>query len=159
MQIHLVSVGRMKEGPLRAAAEEYLKRLRPYARVRWDQVDNEPFPVRMVAAEVEAVLLREAERVRRLLAPGDYVVALDRAGEMVTSEELAADIARLAAGGTGRIAWVIGGPLGLHDSLLRRADRRLSLSPLTFPHQLVPVILLEQLYRAFKIQRGEPYHW
>lgn len=159
MQIHLVSVGRMKEGPLREAAQEYLRRLRPYARVRWDQLEAEPLPARLVPAEVEATLAREAARVLRVLAPGEYVVALDRRGEMVDSEGLAARLADLGGRGVGRTAWVIGGPLGLHRSVLARADWRLSLSPLTFPHLLVPVILLEQLYRAFRILRGEPYHY
>lgn len=159
MQLRLLSVGRLREGPLRAAAEEYLRRLRSYATVRWDQVEAEGVPARLVPAEVDAVLAREAERLLRALHPAERVVALDRAGEPCSSEELADRLAAWAARGDSRIAWIVGGPLGLHDQVLARADWRLSLSRLTFPHQLVPVILLEQLYRAFRIQRGEPYHY
>lgn len=159
MRVRLIGVGRVRAGPLRAAAEEYAARLRPYAHVVWEQVDAEPVPERLVPAEVERVLAREAERVQRALQRDEFVIALDRRGEELSSEELAAFLRDLLARGRGRTAWLIGGPLGLHPCLLERAGFRLSLSRLTFPHELVPVIVLEQVYRAFRIMRGEPYHY
>ena len=159
MRIRLVCVGKPRAGPLRAAAEEYAARLRPYAQVRWDWVEAEPLPVRPAPAEAERVRLREAQRLQQALQEGEYVVALDRTGPQLSSEELADWLGRLLREGKSRTAWLVGGPLGLHEPLCRRADARLSLSRLTFPHELVPVILLEQLYRAFRILRGEPYHY
>lgn len=159
MRVRLISVGRVRPGPLREAAEEYAARLKPYAEVVWEQVEGEPVPDRLTPAEVERAQAREAQRVLRVLARGEYVVALDRGGRHFSSEELAQWIGHLLGQGHARTTWVIGGPLGLHPSVLQRADARLSLSRLTFPHELVPVILLEQLYRAFRILRGEPYHY
>ena len=101
----------------------------------------------------------EARRLLDALVPGAYVVALDRRGRTLTSEDVAEWLDRRMVGGDSRLVFVIGGPLGLAPTVLERARERWSLSHLTFPHQMVPVILLEQLYRAFRILRGEPYHY
>ena len=161
MRFILVTVGRVREPYLLTGLAEYEKRLSRYAQVEWIHVPEEPLPRRERQAEEAAVLAREGERLLRALErlpAASHVVALDVAGRPFSSEELAAYLESLAAGGTSTVAWVVGGTLGLDPRVKDRADLRLSLSRLTFPHQLVPLLLLEQFYRAFRIIRGEPYH-
>ncbi len=153
MQLDLVCVGRLKERHWRDAADEYLKRLGPYARVSVTEI-----PDRDVSADEPRALAAEAGDVLRAIPPSAYVVALDLGGAARSSEGLAGWLDALALGGRSRVTFVIGGAAGLHSDVLARADERLSLGPLTLPHQLARVVLLEQLYRAFRISRGEPYH-
>lgn len=153
MQLDLVCVGRLKERHWRDAADEYLKRLGPYARVSVTEI-----PDRDVSADEPRALAAEAADVLRAIPPSAYVVALDLGGAARSSEGLAGWLDALALGGRSRVTFVIGGAAGLHSDVLARADERLSLGPLTLPHQLARVVLLEQLYRAFRISRGEPYH-
>ncbi|QBS37071.1 23S rRNA (pseudouridine(1915)-N(3))-methyltransferase RlmH [Thermaerobacter sp. FW80] len=159
VSIELLAVGELDQPALRRAAEEYARRLGRYARVSQRRVPGEPVPARLTPAEVSRVLEVEARRLLDALAPGAYVVALDRRGRTLTSEDVAEWLDRRMVGGDSRLVFVIGGPLGLAPTVLERARERWSLSHLTFPHQMVPVILLEQLYRAFRILRGEPYHY
>lgn len=156
--IDIIAVGRVREGYLTAGINEYLKRLRPYVRVRILEGPEERVPDNLSPARLEQVLDVEGEGLKRLLRPGVYTIALDREGVMFSSAELAGKMADLALTGRNELAFIIGGTLGLARSLLERADLRLSFSRLTFPHQLMRLILLEQLYRAYKIQRGETYH-
>ncbi|HEY8341845.1 MAG TPA: 23S rRNA (pseudouridine(1915)-N(3))-methyltransferase RlmH [Calditerricola sp.] len=158
MQVTVVSVGKVKEAFLKEGVAEYAKRLQPYASLRLIEVPDEPVPDRLSAREAEQIKEKEGRRLLERLHPDDYVIALALDGAMWSSEELAAELGRLATYGRSRVAFLIGGTLGLSPAVLKRADARLSLSRMTFPHQLVRLILLEQLYRAFKIQRGEPYH-
>lgn len=153
IQLDLVCVGRLKERHWQDAAAEYLKRLGPYARVTVTEVAD-----RDVTADEQRALVAEGTDVLRAITPGMHVVALDIGGTARTSEGLAAWLDARALGGQSRIAMVIGGAAGLHSDVRTRADERLSLGPLTLPHQLARVVLLEQLYRAFRISRGEPYH-
>lgn len=153
MQLDLVCVGRLKERHWRDAADEYLKRLGPYARVSVTEI-----PDRDVSADEPRALAAEAGDVLRAIPPSAYVVALDLGGAARSSEGLAGWLDALALGGRSRVTFVIGGAAGLHSDVLARADERLSLGLLTLPHQLARVVLLEQLYRAFRISRGEPYH-
>lgn len=152
--------GKVKEGYLKEGLAEYTKRLRPHARLTWVQVAEEAVPavVQVAAAEAERLMQREGERLLAGLHEAEYVIALDRQGEGLSSEDFARLLAELALGGRSRVAFVIGGTLGLHAAVHRRADKVLSLGPLTLPHQMVPLILLEQIYRAMKINAGEPYH-
>lgn len=158
MRITIVSVGKAKERFIKDGVAEYAKRLRPYAAVALVEVPDEPVPDRLSARDAEQIKEKEGRRLLERLGPDDYVIALALDGVMWSSEELAAELGRLATYGRSRVAFLIGGTLGLSPAVLKRADVRLSLSRMTFPHQLVRVILLEQLYRAFKIQHGEPYH-
>lgn len=160
MQVRIVAVGTLREPHWQAAAREYLKRLTPYARVETIEVREESLPGIGLTALEEAARRREGERILAHLAKGGRtpVVALDVCGEPLSSEDFAAYLERLALDGQGSVAFVLGGASGLAPEVLAAADRRLSLSRLTFPHQLARVLLLEQLYRAFKIMRGEPYH-
>lgn len=155
MHLKIIAVGHMKEPFYRLAQEEYRKRLEKYARLTIIEVADEPVP----GGEKERSLVkdREGERLLRK-APDCLGVALDPRGKAFTSEELASWLSREMNSGRGEIAFFLGGTLGLSPSVLQRADLSLSLSHLTFPHQLARVILLEQLYRAFRILRGEPYH-
>lgn len=155
----IVTVGRLKEPYLVEAAEEYLRRLAPYARVQVHEVPEEPFPPYPPAARSRAVREREAARLARHIPADSYLIALAPKGGMLSSEDLAALVEERALGGQGHLTFLIGGALGLAPALLERSDLVLSFSRLTFPHQLFRVILLEQLYRACKILRHEPYHW
>jgi 23S rRNA (pseudouridine1915-N3)-methyltransferase len=122
------------------------------------EVADEKAPEELSPTEMEQVKRREGERILAQLKPDQYVIALDIDGQMWSSEKLSAELDRLALHGRSQIAFVIGGSLGLSPQVLKRADAQLSFSKMTFPHQLVRLILLEQVYRAFRISRGEPYH-
>ncbi|MDI6907218.1 MAG: 23S rRNA (pseudouridine(1915)-N(3))-methyltransferase RlmH [Thermoanaerobacterales bacterium] len=155
----IVAVGRLKEPYLVEAAEEYLRRLVPYARVQVHEVPEEPFPPRPSPAQSRAVREQEAARLARHIPGGGCLIALAPRGRIPSSEELAALVEERALAGQGHLIFLVGGPLGLAPALLERAAMVLSFSRLTFPHQLFRVILLEQLYRVCKIVRHEPYHW
>jgi 23S rRNA (pseudouridine1915-N3)-methyltransferase len=153
MRITLVAVGRLKEAHWREAAAEYLKRMRPYA-----TVDVVEVPDRDVTRDEARALNEEGVDVLRALPDGAHVIALEIGGRRLSSEELADEIADHMVGGRSHVAFVLGGAAGLAPEVLSRADGRLSLGPMTLPHQLARVVLLEQVYRAFRIMRGEPYH-
>lgn len=158
MKIAIVAVGRLKERYIREAADEYLKRLRPYASVNVVEVADEPIPQKPSEAEEAGVMRREGERILGALRQGTYVICLDMRANQLSSEEFSHLLDGLALKGRSDVTFIIGGSLGLAPDVLARADMRLSLSKMTFPHQVVRVILLEQIYRAFKISRGEMYH-
>lgn len=158
MHIKIVAVGKLKEKYLTMGMEEYLKRLSPYAKVSVEEVPDERAPETMSEAEEERVRIREGERILGKIRPDTHVVALAIDGESWTSERLAAHLGDLMAHGQSRVAFVIGGTVGLSRNVLERADVKLSFGRMTFPHQLMRLILVEQVYRAFKILRGEPYH-
>lgn len=158
MNITILAVGRLKEKYLQEAQKEYLKRISAYARVNVVEVSDEIVPEGAPAAMEVKIKEKEAERLARHIQPGTCVVALDREGGQMTSEEFAGYISGLGLQGKSSITFVIGGTLGLSGEILRQSHQRLSFSKMTFPHQIMRVILLEQVYRAFKIARGEPYH-
>ncbi len=154
MRITVISVGRLKERFWREAADEYLKRLSRYADVREVEVaDRDPSRI-----GVERTLVEEAADVLRAIPEGAHVVALDLGGKAVSSEQFAEKIERLATEGRSRVAFIIGGSHGLAPEVIARSDERLSLGPMTLPHNLARIVLLEQVYRSYKIRRGEPYH-
>lgn len=158
MRIRLVTVGKVKEKYLQAGIDEYLKRLGPYAKVEMVGLPDEPIPDNASPAQEEQVKAREGERILRAIDPGHHVVVLDQRGREFTSEELAAFLEERALRGQSSLAFVVGGSLGLDRAVLERADTKLSLGRMTFLHQMVPMILLEQIYRGYKINRGEKYH-
>ncbi|MHB1324306.1 MAG: 23S rRNA (pseudouridine(1915)-N(3))-methyltransferase RlmH [Coriobacteriia bacterium] len=153
MRVTVVAVGRLKERHWRDAADEYLKRLAPYARVEVTEVAD-----RDVTADERRALEAEAADVLRAIPGSSTVVALDITGPARSSEQFASLVEALGISGRPNVTFVIGGAAGLHPDVVRRADERLSLGPMILPHQLARVVLLEQLYRAFRIIRGEPYH-
>ncbi|NPV74661.1 MAG: 23S rRNA (pseudouridine(1915)-N(3))-methyltransferase RlmH [Pelotomaculum sp.] len=157
--ITVLAVGRLKEKYLTEGAAEYLKRLSAYAKISVVEVEDGSLPENPAAAGGEKVKEKEGERLLDRLRPGTFLIALDVRGKMHSSEEMAEILNRLALSGRSDITFAIGGALGLSEKVLERAAMRLSFSRMTFPHQLVRLILLEQLYRWFKIARGEPYHY
>ena len=158
MKITLITVGKIKEKHFTDAIAEYMKRLSRYCKPEIIQVADEKTPENAALAVEKQVKDTEGERILRHVAEDAFVVALEIRGEMLSSEELADFIERKQVSGTSHIQFVIGGSLGLSEAVLRRADYRLSFSRMTFPHQLMRVVLLEQIYRSFRIIAGEPYH-
>lgn len=158
MQVRVVAVGKLKEKYWQDAVSEYLKRLRVYAKVEIVEVEEERCPESLSPALAERVREREGERLIRALLPGSFVIALHLRGMEYTSEEFAGFLADLSLRGKSQLSFVIGGSLGLAPEVLSRADLQLVFSRFTFPHQLIRVVLLEQVYRAFKIMHNEPYH-
>ncbi len=158
MKITLITVGKIKEKFYTDAIAEYSKRLSRYCKLEIIQVADEKTPDK--ASETEARLIKEKEGDRILAQIKDhaYVIALAIEGQMLSSEQLADKIEQLGISGQSQIVLIIGGSLGLSDAVLRRADYKLSFSRMTFPHQLMRVILLEQIYRSYRIIEGSPYH-
>lgn len=157
MTIKIVCVGELKDDWQIMACGEYVKRLGRFCRLEIRQVDDERID-RPGGAERKRILDKEGARILRAIAPSETVIALDVKGKALSSEELAEDIAKMALDGKSAVTYVIGGSLGLSDEVLSRADQRLSLSKMTFHHMMARVILLEQLYRSFKILSNETYH-
>ena len=158
MNIHFVTVGKIKEKYLKQAITEFEKRLRPYCKLKMDEVADEQAPEQLSDKELIRVKQREGERILQKIKPIEYVIALDIEGVSWSSEQLAKEVDKLAISGKSSVAFVIGGSNGLSEEVLKRANQKLSFSKMTFPHQLMKVILMEQVYRAFKILRNEPYH-
>lgn len=158
MNIQIIAVGKLKEKYLIDGIKEYSKRLGPYAKLQIHEVSDEKVPESLSAAQEEQAKEREGERILALIKPDTHVIALAIDGKLWSSEELAEQIQSLATYGRSQVAFVIGGSLGLSRAVLQRADQKLSFGRLTYPHQLMRLILVEQIYRAFKIIRGEPYH-
>ena len=158
MKITILTVGKIKEKYLSDAIAEYSKRLGRYCRLNIIQVQDEKTPDNPSAAEKQIILDKEASRLSSHIEDGTYLIALAINGRQLSSEELSEKINSLGIGGKSSITFVIGGSLGLSGSILSQADMLLSFSKMTFPHQLMRVILLEQIYRSFKIISHEPYH-
>ena len=158
MKITVLTVGKIKEKYFTAAIAEYSKRLGRYCRLEMIEVQDEKTPDKAPEAINLQIKEKEGERLLANMKEDAYVIALAIQGKELSSEQLAQKISQLTLNGKSHITFVIGGSLGLSDAVLKRADYQLSFSPMTFPHQLMRVILLEQIYRAFKIARKEPYH-
>ncbi|WP_101876152.1 23S rRNA (pseudouridine(1915)-N(3))-methyltransferase RlmH [Lachnoclostridium edouardi] len=158
MKITLVTVGKIKEKYLQQAISEYEKRLSRYCKLEIIQVADEKTPEGASAALEEQIKEKEGERILAQIKEGAYVAALAIEGEMLDSVELSEKIDKLGVSGVSQIVFVIGGSLGLSQKVLKRADYKLSFSKMTFPHQLMRVILLEQIYRSYRIIHGCPYH-
>ncbi len=159
MKISIVAVGKIKEKYLSAGIAEFVKRLSPYCRLDICEVDEERMPDNPSEAEKIKVLAKEGERLLKYVREGSYLVVLDVAGKQKSSEELADDFAAKAIAGQSDITFIIGGAFGLSAQVRQAAQERLSFSKFTFTHQMVRLLLVEQIYRAMKIWRGEKYHW
>ncbi|HZD60011.1 MAG TPA: 23S rRNA (pseudouridine(1915)-N(3))-methyltransferase RlmH [Anaerolineae bacterium] len=155
MRIKVVAIGKIKEDYLKRGIDDYKNRLSKYAKISIVEVAEEDIALRP-ESEVKG---REAQKLKKHIADVQYVIALEREGMELPSIELAQRLESLMIGGKSNIAFMIGGALGLDESLIRSSDFTLSLSKLTFTHQIARFILLEQLYRSFKIIKGEPYHY
>lgn len=158
MEIRILSVGKIKEDYLNAGIREYAKRLSRYCKLTFCQVADEKTPDRASDALNQKIRDIEGTRLMKHIREQDYVIALAIDGKMLDSVELSQKLERLGVEGKSSIAFVIGGSLGLSAEVLRRADYCLSFSKMTFPHQLMQMILLEQIYRGYRILNNEPYH-
>ena len=158
MNIEIICIGKLKEKYWREAVDEYARRLSRYCHVHITELKESRLPANASAADEENVKKAEGLSILSALREKQYVVALDVRGKEMSSEKLASRMEQHRDNGTGTIAFLIGGSLGLSEEVLHRANERLSFSPMTFPHQMMRVILLEQIYRSFKIMHHETYH-
>ena len=158
MKITVITVGKIKENYLKDAIDEYSKRLNKYCRLEMIEVADEKTPDQASGVVEDNIRAKEGERILKYVKEDAYVITLEIQGNMLTSEELAAKVEKLGVQGTSHIIFIIGGSIGLGTEVLKRSDYALSFSKMTFPHQLMRVILLEQIYRSYRIIQGEPYH-
>jgi 23S rRNA (pseudouridine1915-N3)-methyltransferase len=158
MKVTIIAVGKLKERYLKDGIAEYAKRLSRFCDLQLIEVEDEQAPESLSAAQEEQIKKKEAARVLAKIKDGAYIIVLDVKGAKKSSEEFAAALRNCMISGKSSITFVIGGSLGIDTELVSKADLRLSLSDMTFPHQLTRLILLEQIFRAFKINHGETYH-
>lgn len=158
MNISIISVGKIKEKYLRDGIDEYKKRLSRYCSIEIIEVPDEKAPENLSDKEEEQIKINEGLSILRNIKEGTFIIALDIKGKSLSSEELSDSISNLALTGKSSIAFIIGGSLGLSKEVLDKSHYKLSFSKMTFPHQLMRMILLEQIYRGFRIMKGEPYH-
>lgn len=158
MNITVLCIGKLKETYWTQAVSEYEKRLSRFCSLTIRELKEERLPDRASQAQCQAVIEGESDALLKAIRPGSYVIALDVQGKTLSSEGLAQKIDQLGLQGNSDLVFIIGGSLGLSQRLLEQADFRLSFSAMTFPHQMMRVILLEQIYRAFKMNHNEAYH-
>ena len=158
MNINVIGEGKIKEKYLKLGIDEFKKRLSKYCKLDIIELDDEKAPEKLSEKEMIMVKEKEAKKILSKIKDTSYVIALAIDGKNLSSEELADKMSDLAVRGNSNITFVIGGSLGLSDEVLDRADYKLSFSKMTFPHQLMRLILLEQVYRAYRINNNEPYH-
>ena len=158
MKVTLICVGKLKEKYLSQGVEEYVKRLSRYCNLEIIELADEKTPDNASDTQENMIKKKEGERILKSLKEDSYCIALAIEGNLLSSEELAEKIDTLGVTGTSHISFIIGGSLGLSEEVLRRADYKLSFSRMTFPHQLMRMILLEQIYRSYRIISNQPYH-
>lgn len=158
MKITILAVGKLKEKYWKQAIAEYEKRLGAYSKIEMIEVPDEKAPETMSDKEIEQVKAKEGQRLLAKIKPQAIVITLEIQGKMLSSEGLAKELQQRMTQGQSDFVFVIGGSNGLHQDVLNRSNYALSFSKMTFPHQMMRVVLIEQVYRAFKIMRGEAYH-
>lgn len=158
MNITIIAVGKLKEEYLKDAAGEYSKRLSRYCKLNIIEVMDEKTLENASEKEENVIKEKEGKRILKHLKEGNYIIVLDLKGNMISSVEFASKVEQLALAGNSSITFIIGGSLGISREILQKSDYKLCFSKMTFPHQLFRVMLLEQIYRGFKIIKGEPYH-
>ena len=158
MQIHIIAVGKIKEEFLREGVAEYEKRLRPYLNLKIVELTEEKRSVSASPSAEKTAIVKEGERILAAVPSGSFVVALDVGGTSWSSPELAGFLRQRELAGKNQITFIIGGDLGLSPKVLSQSDMQLSLSKMTFTHQMARLLLMEQIYRACRINSGEPYH-
>lgn len=158
MRITIVCVGKLKEKYFTMAISEYVKRLSRYCKLEIIEVSDEKTPDQASEAEENQIKKLEGERILKNIKDGAYLFVLAIEGKMLSSVELADKVEQLGVSGNSHLIFIIGGSLGLSEDVLSRADYKLSFSKMTFPHQMMRVILLEQIYRAYRINSNQPYH-
>ena len=158
MAINIVAVGKIKESYIQSGIDNFTKRLKRYTDVNIIEVKSTHVPQNASGSQIEEVKRKEGKKLKESVPERSYKIALDVKGKPMTSEGLAKSIKNLQIRGDSDISFIIGGPHGLSDEVIKMADYKLSLSHMTFTHQMIRLILLEQVYRAYKIIKGEPYH-
>lgn len=158
MNIRIVAVGKIKEKYIQEGIKEFTKRLSRYCTLDIIEIDDEKAPENLSEKEMEIVKTKEGERILAKTPTNSFVIALVIEGKQLSSEALSGKVEDLMINGTNDICFVIGGSLGLSTDVINRSNYKLSFSKMTFPHQLMRLILLEQVYRGFRIMKGEPYH-
>ena len=158
MKITVITVGKIKEKYLKDAIAEYSKRLSKYCKLEIVEVADEKTPDNASDVVEDAIRAKEAERILKHVKDDAFVITLEINGKELSSEELADKIEKLGVQGTSHITFIIGGSIGLGQEVLQKSNFALSFSKMTFPHQLMRVVLLEQIYRSYRIINGEPYH-
>ncbi len=158
MNIDIVCVGKIKEKYIKLGIDEFSKRLSKYCKLNIIEVPDEKAPENLSLKEEIMIKDKEGQKILSKIKDNSYVVTLEIKGKMLSSEDLASKMQDLMVSGNSRVSFVIGGSLGLSDDVLKRSNMGISFSKMTFPHQLMRLILLEQVYRGFRIMKGEPYH-
>lgn len=158
MNINIICVGKVKEKYIKDGINEFLKRLSVHANTKIIEVSDESAPERLSESEIEIVKNKERDRILKHIKDNDYLISLEIKGKKLSSEIFAKKIEDLQIHGVSTITFVIGGSLGLSDEVIKRSNFKLSFSDMTFPHQLMRLILLEQVYRAYRIINNFPYH-
>ena len=158
MKITIIGPGKLKEKYLKDGISEYTKRLSIYSKIEIIEVNDEKCPENLSPADMEIVKNREGERILSRVNPSSYIITLELEGNQLTSEELSTKIEKITLNGFSHITFIIGGSLGLHKEVREKSHFKLCFSKMTFPHQLMKLILVEQIYRSFRILKNEPYH-
>lgn len=158
MNIKIITVGKLKEKYLKEAVIEYMKRLTAYAKVEIIELVDEKETENSSLKDIELIKIKEGKRILDKIKERDYLILLDVEGKQISSEDLANKLEDLSLQGKSNLTFIIGGSNGVSEEIKNKSDFKLSFSKMTFPHQLMRVILLEQIYRGFKINKGEPYH-
>lgn len=159
MRFYIVCIGKLKDAYLREGVAEFVKRMRPYGGITITELNESKIGDKPSDVDRKQVVAEEGDRLLKAVPKNAYTVLLDVYGKTMSSEELAKTISKLEVDGVSDMAFVIGGAFGVSDTLRQTANYKLSFSPMTFTHQMVRLLLVEQIYRASKINRNEPYHW
>lgn len=159
LNINVVCVGKMKESYLREATQEYSKRLSKYCNLKVVELPDEKLPSKLYNSQILEIKEKESKKIISSIKNDSYVICLDLKGKEMTSEDFSKKMEDISLRFNSTITFVIGGTLGMSDELLEKADETICFSKMTFPHQLIRVFLLEQIFRAFKIAKNETYHW
>ena len=159
MRFYVVCIGKLKDAYLRDGVAEFVKRMRPYGGITITELNESKIDDKPSDADRKQVVAEEGERLLKAVPKSAYTVLLDVYGKTMSSEDLAKTVAKLEVDGVSDMAFIVGGAFGVSDELRRSVNYKLSFSPMTFTHQMVRLLLVEQIYRASKINRNEPYHW
>ena len=159
MRFYVICIGKLKDAYLRDGVAEFVKRMRPYGGITITELNESKIGDKPSDADRKQVVIEEGERLLKNVPKNAYTVLLDVYGKTMSSEDLAKTVAKLEVDGVSDMAFVVGGAFGVSDELRRSVNYKLSFSPMTFTHQMVRLLLVEQIYRASKINRNEPYHW
>ena len=159
MRFYVICIGKLKDAYLRDGVAEFVKRMRPYGGITIIELNESKIGDKPSDADRKQVVIEEGERLLKNVPKNAYTVLLDVYGKTMSSEDLAKTVAKLEVDGVSDMAFIVGGAFGVSDELRRSVNYKLSFSPMTFTHQMVRLLLVEQIYRASKINRNEPYHW